>query len=199
MGSTFVVGSPVPIEGTIVFSKTNLLRVTRPHEDALILTLSVVEYDVCRILIDQGSFADLLHIFAYKQMNFSMNALESPERALTGFNNSTTIFLDDIVFPISAGPLTMMVKFSVVEDPSLYNAILGKAQTHDMKVIPSTYHQKESYLMTQRQIDIYGDQMTSGQCYQVTMFPTLGTYEREMGHKGKKKIATIKGLPPGIR
>lgn len=52
---------------------------------------------------------------------------ESLKKALTGFNNSTTIFLDDIVFPISAGPLTMMVKFSVVENLSLYNAILGKA------------------------------------------------------------------------
>ena len=66
-----------------------------------------------------------------------------------------------------------------------------------MKVIPSTYHQKVSYLMNQRQIDIYGDQMTSRQCDQVTMFPALGTDKRKMGPKGKK-IATIKGLPPGV-
>lgn len=73
-------------------------------------------------------------------MKFSMNVLESPRSVLTGFNGSTTISLDNIVFPVSAGPLTMMVKFSVVEDPSPYNAILGRAWTHDMKVIPYMYH-----------------------------------------------------------
>ena len=73
-------------------------------------------------------------------MNLSMNVLESPGRVLTGFNGSTTISLNEIVLPLSTGPIIVIVKFSVVEDPSPYNAILGRAWIQDMKAIPSMYH-----------------------------------------------------------
>ena len=55
-----------------------------------------------------------------------MHALESPGRALMSFNSSTTISLYDIMFFVSIGLFIMMVKFSVVEDPSSYNAILDR-------------------------------------------------------------------------
>lgn len=70
-------GILISIDGTITFSKVNLLCIAWSHENALILTLSVVDYDVCCIPIDQESSIHLLHIFAYKQMNILINALES--------------------------------------------------------------------------------------------------------------------------
>lgn len=73
-------------------------------------------------------------------MNLSINVLESPGRVLTGFNGSTTISLKEIVLPLSTGPIIVIVKFSVIEDPSPYNAILGRAWIQDMKAIPSMYH-----------------------------------------------------------
>ena len=112
VGVIFVIGSLVPMDKTIVFSKVDLLYVAQPHENAFILTLDIVEYNVCRIVIDQGSFVDLIHISTYKQINLSMHVLESPGRALLSFNNSTTFSLNDIMFPISV--------------PSLYNAILDR-------------------------------------------------------------------------
>lgn len=53
------------IDGTITFSKVNFLCIAQSHENALILTLSVVDYDVCCIPIDQESSVHLLHIFGY--------------------------------------------------------------------------------------------------------------------------------------
>lgn len=63
----------------------------------------------------------------------------------------------------------MFVLFCVVDDPSPYNIILGRAWLHMMKVIPFTYHQKVSFFTNQGQIDMYGDQKSSRKCYSVTI------------------------------
>ena len=53
-------GSIPPIDGTIVFPAVDPAQMLSPHQDALILTLRVGDFDVKRILVDLGSFADLL-------------------------------------------------------------------------------------------------------------------------------------------
>ena len=58
--------------------------------------------------------------------------------------------------------------FSVVEDLSPFNAILGRTWLHSMKVIPSTYHQVVSSITQNGQVDFYGSQLAARQCYQIT-------------------------------
>lgn len=48
----FASRSLILIDSTIIFSKVDFLCLARSYEDALILTLSVVDYDVCCIPID---------------------------------------------------------------------------------------------------------------------------------------------------
>ena len=62
---------------------------------------------------------------------------------------------------VQAGPVTLKVQFSVVEDLSPFNAILGRTWLHYMKVIPSTYHQMVSFLIEDGQIDLYGSQLAT--------------------------------------
>ena len=86
MGCAFAPESLIPVDGTIVFFEADLLCIARPYEYGLILTLNIAEYDVCCILIDQGSSTNLLYVSAYKQMSLMMNALKSPGKVLMGFN-----------------------------------------------------------------------------------------------------------------
>ena len=58
---------------------------------------------------------------------------------------------------VQAGPVTLNVQFSIVEDISPFNAILGCTWLHDMKVIPFTYHQMVSYLTLNVQFSIVED------------------------------------------
>ena len=81
--------------------------------------------------------------------------MEKPGRILSGFNGASTTSLGNIVLPVQADPVTLNVQFSIVEDLSPFNAILGGALLHGMKVIPSTYHQMVSYLTKDRQINLY--------------------------------------------
>ena len=143
----FSEGNVRSIDDTITFPPIGANRVLQTHENALILTLGVSGFDVRGVLVDPGGSVDLLQMLAYKQMSYSPSALENLGRLLSGFNGAMTTSLGDVVLLIQAGPITLNVQFSVVDDLSSYNANMGHAWLHRMKVIPSTYHQMVSYLM----------------------------------------------------
>ena len=130
-----------------------------PHENTLVLTFGVNGFDVCIILIDLGSFADLLKMLAYRQMGYFSSTLKNLRHILIDFNRASTVFLDDVVLPVQAEPVTLNVYFSVVEDLSPYNAIIGWVWLHKMKVISSTYHQMVSYLTEVGQVDLLASQI----------------------------------------
>ena len=44
-----------PIDGIFSFSPWDLTRVMIPHEDALVLSLKIIEFQVCRVLVDPVS------------------------------------------------------------------------------------------------------------------------------------------------
>ncbi|XP_034672582.1 uncharacterized protein LOC117904180 [Vitis riparia] len=157
-----------PIDGTIVFPTLDPSRGLQPHRDALILTIGVGDYDVKRILIDPGSSTDLLQVAVIKRMGFEPSSLENPGRTLSGFNGSSTTSLGDVILSVHAGPVILNILFSVVEDLSPFNAILGRTWLHGMKAIPSTYHQKVSFITQDGQINLYGSQPAARQCYQIS-------------------------------
>ena len=108
-------------------------------------------------------------------MKVSLDKLNSASRILSGFNGETTLTIGDITLPVKVGPVNKQVLFSVVEDLGRYNAIVGRAWLHTMKVVPSTHHQKISYLTSAKQVDLLSSQLTARQCYQ------LSVQEREKG------------------
>ena len=123
------------------------IKVLQQHEDALILILGVDGFDVQIILVDSDSSTDLLQMLTYGQMGYLPSTLENLGRFLFGFNEATITFLGDVVLSIQADLVTLSMQFSMVDDLSSYNAIIGRAWLHKMKVISSTYHQMMSYLI----------------------------------------------------
>ena len=69
----------------------------------------------------------------------------------------------------------------MVDDLFPYNAIMGRAWLHKMKVIPFTYHQMVSYLMEEGQVDLLGSQLVACQCYQVAL---------DFGHPASKEVSS---------
>ncbi|RVW68622.1 hypothetical protein CK203_058867 [Vitis vinifera] len=114
-----------------------------------------------------SSSADLVQASVIGHMGHSLAGLENPGRILSGFNGSSTTSLGDIILPVRAGPVTLNVQFSVVQELSPFNVILGRTWLHYMKAIPSTYHQMVSFLTNEGQTDLYGSQLAARQCYQI--------------------------------
>ena len=52
----------------INFSEDDARRLHHPHDDALVVSLQVEDYNMHRILIDNGSSADILYYPAFQQM-----------------------------------------------------------------------------------------------------------------------------------
>ena len=98
-------------------------------------------------------------------MGRNLTSLENLGRIFSRFNETATTSLGDIVLPVQAGPVTLNVQFSVVQDLSPFDVILGRIWLHYMKAIPSTYHQMVSFLTKDGQIDLHGSQLAARQCY----------------------------------
>ena len=87
---SFVPGTMEPIDGVITFKTQDIVQIIVSHEDALVLSLKIVGFQVCRVLVDLGSSIDSFHILAYKQMDIPISTLGNPGRVITGFKISTT-------------------------------------------------------------------------------------------------------------
>ena len=119
-------GGPRPIDGTIVFPPVDPTRILQPHRDALIRSLGMGDFDVRRILVDLGNSTDLLQASVISKMGCELSDLENLGWILSWFNGATTTSLGDIVLPVQANPVTLNVQFSMVQDLSPFNVILGR-------------------------------------------------------------------------
>ena len=112
---TFILESAQPIDEPISFPSVSLNWDIVSHEDALVLTLGVSGFSVRRILVDLGSFTNLLRMLAYEQMGHSLVALKCPGHVLFGFNGTTIISIGGVLLHVEVRPVTLYVRFSIVE------------------------------------------------------------------------------------
>ncbi|XP_058189245.1 uncharacterized protein LOC131306833 [Rhododendron vialii] len=151
---------------TITFMERDLEHVQTPHSDALVVTVQIRVHDVKRVLIDQGSSAEVMYYDLFKKVDLPEPALQPAEVPLIGFNGAPVWPFSRIFLPVVVGSKTLSVEFIVVNVPSPYNAILGRTWLHCMQAIASTYHQVIRFIgINGRQEDLRGDQIASKKCY----------------------------------
>ncbi|XP_077232284.1 uncharacterized protein LOC143868246 [Tasmannia lanceolata] len=57
-----------------------------PHDDALVITMLVANWELKKILVDNGSSADILYYHAFKQMMIGDECLKPANSYLFGFS-----------------------------------------------------------------------------------------------------------------
>ncbi|GMN55829.1 hypothetical protein TIFTF001_024942 [Ficus carica] len=90
-----------PCEHSITLYSSEATNLSRPHDDALVLTLNVSNCEVGRILVDNGSSADVLFLSTLKEMELSDSDIERSTTVLTGFNGESTAAIGKIKLPIA--------------------------------------------------------------------------------------------------
>ncbi|KAK3013207.1 hypothetical protein RJ639_010395 [Escallonia herrerae] len=127
---------PVP---TISFSKEDVGDTKMPHDDPLVVTLRVGNFDVKRILVDNGSSVEVLFYEAFQKINISSNRLHKIDTPLYGFSNHPVACEGIITLPITVGnppaQAQLMLDFMVVHVPSAYGAILGRTALNQLKAV----------------------------------------------------------------
>ncbi|XP_073302916.1 uncharacterized protein [Primulina huaijiensis] len=139
-------GADLPQDPVISFGPEDLRGIVTPHNDALVVTATLANYDVARIFIDNGSSVNVLFKSTLDQMKVEGFEFEPVSPPLYGFAEHAILPLGQMFFPLSLGHeprrITKMTTFTLVDTPSAYNGILGLPALKDFRAVASTYHQK---------------------------------------------------------
>ncbi|KAG7599517.1 Retrotransposon gag domain [Arabidopsis suecica] len=150
---------------SICFDSSDTQGLTGSHDDALVITLDVANFEVTRCLIDTGSSVDLIFLSTLQRMGISKADIIGPPAPLVAFTSDTSMSLGNIKLPVLAAGVPKIVEFIVFDRPAAYNIILGTPWIYQMKAIPSTYHQCVKFPTPAGIGTIRGDQETSRSCY----------------------------------
>ncbi|KAK3008782.1 hypothetical protein RJ639_014526 [Escallonia herrerae] len=154
---------------TITFSDDDSEGIKTPHDDPLVITIKAGNFDVKRVLIDNGSSAEILFHNAFEKMNIPKDRLRKMDTPLYGFSNHPVAAEGIIALPVAIGTppaqANFMLDFVVVKVPSAYNAILGRPALNRLQAVMSTYHLKMKFPTEHGIGEVKGDQTTTRQCY----------------------------------
>ncbi|KAF5802492.1 putative aspartic peptidase domain superfamily [Helianthus annuus] len=157
---------------TITFDENDRINIQDPHHDSLVITLFISNHFVRRILIDGGSSVNIIQLDVLKKMGVPESDITPRSSVLVGFSGETKKTLGDIKLPIYVEGLHNYQKFCVIDCLSCCNVILGRPWIHDMKAVPSTYHQCVKLPSPWGIIKIDSDQKEAKDCYTSSMKPT---------------------------
>ncbi|XP_059659235.1 uncharacterized protein LOC132306056 [Cornus florida] len=155
----------------IRFDKTDLMRVQIPHEDPLVVNLTVAECLVRRVLIDPGSNANIMPQVIFDQLEIKPKELKCTGNPLLGFDGKRVEPIGTVELLVRAAEMELIKSFMVVEIYPSYNLLMGRGWIHRVQGVPSTLHQVMRCLSPDKSkvIDIHGDQVVVKECYSVTL------------------------------
>ncbi|XP_057790956.1 uncharacterized protein LOC131008072 [Salvia miltiorrhiza] len=154
---------------TISFATSESDKLLHPHHDALVISIYIANCLTKRVLIDNGSSANILFFSAYREMGLDESKLIKKAAVLVGFSGESTTTAGEIDLPVYTEGVNLSTRFLVVDAPSAYNVILGRPWIHEMEAVPSTYHQVIRFPTKWGVKEIKGEQKDSRACYQTTM------------------------------
>ena len=135
--------------------------------------LTIEGFNTKKILVDNGSSANIIYLPAIQQLKLD------PKR-LQPFDSPLVSFSGDRVYPRGIVTLTVIVEtypvqlthqldFLVVDCPSSYNVIIGRLTLNKWKAITSTCCLKVKFPTDNKVGEVKGDQVLARECYQAVL------------------------------
>ena len=107
------------------FTDADKLGTIQPHDGALVVTLRIGGYDVKRVMIDQGSAAEIMYPDLYKGLGLKPENLTTYSSPLVSFKGKMVVPKGQIRLLMQVGTDVVEVNFIVVDAFSPYTAIMG--------------------------------------------------------------------------
>ena len=153
----------------ITFTDADAEIVHHPYDDAIVITLLIADYTTRRVLVDNGSSADILYYPAFQQMRLERDQLRPVNSPLVGFGGMKVQPVGTVTLPVVVGAypqqVTRDVNFLVLDCSSSYNAIIGRPTLNSWKTVTSTYHLSLKFPMEHGIGQVQGDQLAARECY----------------------------------
>ena len=161
------------LDTTITFSNADLEGCKHPHDEPLVIRVVVANKTVHRVLIENGSSADIIFASTFGKMGIGREKLESVNAHLRGFSGEKVLPLGSVQLILTFGnpscQATTMIKFLIVEAPSAYNMLLGRPSLNAIRAIPSAYHMVVRFHTENEVRMVQGNQRVARECYLASM------------------------------
>ncbi|XP_074337251.1 uncharacterized protein LOC141674442 [Apium graveolens] len=158
-----------------------------PQYDSLVISIPIENCLIKRVLVDNGSAENIMMLTTLKQMGLAESDMLKRTTTLVGFSGETKRTMGEIALPIYAQGVNLLQKFVIIDYDSTYNIIHGRPWIHDLKVIPSTYHQVIKFSTPWGVQEIHGDQATARECYKTCLKSSI------IREESKKPVIAVSG------
>ena len=108
------------------FSDADKQGTIQPYDDALVVTLRIGRYDVKRVMVDQGSAAEIMYPNFFKGLGLKPEDLATYSSPLVSFKGKMVVPKGQIRLSVQARSDVIEVDFIVVDAFSPYTAIMGR-------------------------------------------------------------------------
>ncbi|XP_074290559.1 uncharacterized protein LOC141617274 [Silene latifolia] len=142
------------------------------HHDGLVISMQIRTTNVRRILIDGGSSVNLIMLDILKAMKIKEDQITKKFSVLVGFNGETRNTLGEIYLPTYVKGVVSYERSGVLDCLSSYNVILGRPWIHNLKAVPSTYHQCVKIPTEWGIATIKGEHKSAQECYPEDLKPS---------------------------
>ena len=98
-----------------------------------------------RVMVDQGSAAEIMYPDLYKGLNLKAKDLTSYSSPLVSFEGNIIIPKGQIRLPMQTGSEIVEADFIIMDAYSPYTAIVARPWLHTLGAVSSILHQKVKY------------------------------------------------------
>ena len=144
-----------------------------PHDDPLVIRVVIANKTIHRVLVDNGSSADIIFVSAFNKMGIEREKLEPVNPHLRGFSGKRVLPLGSIQLVLTLGDppcqAITVVRFLIVDAPSAYNILLGRPSLNAVRAIPSAYHMVIKFPTVNEVGMVRGNQCIAKECDSASM------------------------------
>ena len=148
----------------ITFNDDDLEGTIQPHNDALVVIAHINGFIVKRVLISQGSGAEVMYPDLFMGLVLKIEDISNYDTPLVGFDGRMVILEGQISLPVNMEGKEVMVTFIVVTSFSPYSVILGRPWIHAMGAVLSTLRVKVKFCIEHDIAIVKGNQQVARQC-----------------------------------
>ncbi|XP_070002034.1 uncharacterized protein [Nicotiana sylvestris] len=154
----------------ITFSDDELPMEGTEHNRALYLTVKCEHSVVSRVLVDNGSSANICPLSTLQKLKFGTERIHLNSVCVRGFDVGGKDSVGDIMLELSIGPVEFIMEFQVLDVTVSYNMLLGRPWIHAAKAIPSSLHQMVKFEWDMQEIVVHGDEDLSAYNDTIVLF-----------------------------
>ena len=147
-------------EPAITFTDEDAKTLHHPHDDAIVITLTIVNYTTRIVLINNGSSTYIFYYPAFQQMRFNKELLCPINVPFIGFGGMKILPVGTISLLVVVSSYPRQINKEVnflVDCSSSYNAIIGRPTLNSWRATTFTYHLSIKFLTKYGIREVQGD------------------------------------------